>query len=224
MTRLYIGMIFGSLVILVITGILTYFWFKNRSLKRLTKKLGQSAETIINGDIATWAKHTNNKYIKASLYAYEKNMVFEVDGILVTNKGIIVVEIKSIKGEIHGDAASPQWIKQMGQKQHPTGNPIIQNDKHINHIMAMTQIKVPIVSLIVYSNRAESIKISNQPGHVVLIRHSELFNSLDKINSVLESKLSDQQVKKLYNKIKSFRSHKPKDVKLHKAITGQKGK
>ena len=224
MTRLYIGMVFGSLVILVIAGILAYFWYKNRTLKRLTKKLGQSAETIINGDIATWAKHTRNKFIKANLYAYNSNMVFEVDGILITNKGIIVVEIKSIKGEIHGDAASPQWIKQMGQKQHPTGNPIIQNDKHINHIMNMTQVKVPIVSLIVYSNRAESIKITNTPAHVVLIRHSELFNSLDKINSVLETKLSDQQVKKLYNKIKSFRTHNPKDVNLHKTITGQKGR
>ncbi|CAM9145886.1 nuclease-related domain-containing protein [Mycoplasma marinum] len=221
MTGLYIGMTFGGLLMLIFIGILIYFWFKNRSVKRLTRKLGQSAEVIINKDIATWAKHTKNKFIKASLYSYGRNMVFEVDGILVTDKGLIVTEIKSIKGEIHGDAKNSQWIKQMGQKQHATGNPIIQNDKHIKHIMDMTGIKVPIVSLIVYSNRAESIKITNQPEHVVLTRHSELFNSLDKINSILERKLSEHQVKKLYNEIKSFKTNSSKDIKLHKEITGQ---
>ncbi len=224
MTGLYAGMALGSITILICVSILGYFWNKNRSVKKLTKKLGQSAETIINNDIATWAKHTTNRFIKASLYAYNKNMVFEVDGILITTKGIIVVEIKSIKGEIIGEAKATQWIKKIGEKQHITGNPIIQNDKHINHIMKMLDIKVPIVSLIVYSNRAESIKVTNQPGHVVLIRHSELFNSLDKINSVLETKLSDQQVKVLYNKIKNFRTNNPKDMDLHKTITGQKSK
>ncbi len=222
MTGLYVGMGLGSTAIIFFLLIVGYFWHKNRSLKKLTRKLGQSAEVIINNDIATWAKHTKNKFLKASLYQYDINKVFEADGILVTDKGLIVVEIKSIKGEIHGSAKNPFWTKQMGQKQHRTSNPIIQNDKHIEHIMKMTNIKVPIVSLIIYSNRTESIKITDKPEHVVLIRHSELFNSLDKINSVLESKLTDYHVKKLYNKIKSFRTNSSKDIKLHKIITGQK--
>ncbi|MCP4337227.1 MAG: NERD domain-containing protein [Mycoplasma sp.] len=221
MVWLITGMTLGSLFFFVILIIGIYFIYKEHSIKRLTKKLGQKSEVLINNDINIWAKHTKNKFLKASLYKYDQNKVFETDGILVTKKALIVIEIKSIKGEVIGDAKIPQWTKKLGEVEHPIKNPVIQNDKHIDHIMKMMQLKVPIVSLIIFSNRTESIKVSNQPQHVIITRHSELYSKLDEIDSVLEPRLSDSQVVSLAKSIKNFKTTKSQDIHLHKVVTKQ---
>ncbi len=216
------GMVFGSLVMIAIFIFGVYWTHKKYSLVRLTKKIGRGAEIEINNDIAIWAKHTKNKFIRASLFKYDSNKVFEVDGILVTSKGIGVVEVKSIKGEIIGDGKEVNWTKKLGSVEHKISNPIIQNDKHIEHILKMTKIVVPIFSLIVFSNRAESIKVTNTGNHVVLIRHTDLYNSLDEIDRDLKTKLTPPQVASLTKKIKSFQTKKVEDIQLHKSITNQK--
>ncbi len=221
MAEVITGMVFGTIIMAVIVAICAFFAYKNNSIKRLTKKLGQKAEIAINSDILIWARHTKNKFLKASLYKYDQNKVFEVDGILITKKALVVVEIKSIKGDISGNAKEAFWIKQIGEKKHHTSNPIIQNDKHIEHIMKMLRITIPVVSLIVYSNRAGSIKIEKQPGHVIITRHAELFNKLDEIDQSLEPRMTYAQVSSLAKSIKVYKTNKLQDMQLHKSITNQ---
>ncbi len=221
MVGIIIGMVLGSLVVIIIISYLISTGIKSHNINSLSKRLGQTAENIVNKDIATWAKHTNNKFIKSSLYKYSHNKVFEVDGILITNKCIVVLEVKSIKGKIIGDAKNNKWTKKLGDKEFAITNPIIQNDKHIEHLMNILKIKVPIVSLIVYSNRSETIELSNKPQHVIVIRHSELFNALDKIDSTLEYKISKNQIKNITKIIKGHKTNNINDIKLHNDITGK---
>lgn len=219
MTSYIIGIILGSIVIAAAGGFLVFYFIKNRSFKKAIKQIGQKAEDAVNADLKVYAKHTNNKFIPAHLYKYNSNKVFEVDSILITDKALMVVEVKSIKGVIEGDAKARTWIKRLGDKTHEITNPIIQNQKHIEHVVKMTNLKVPTISLIIFSNKATNIKVTSKPSHVVVTRHAEMFDVLEEINSSLPSALTVDQMKELTSKIKKFRTDNPKDIQLHKRIT-----
>ena len=215
----FAGIVIGSIVVLLGISFLIYLFIKKGSKKRLIKKLGTKAEVEINKDISIWAKHTNNKFIPSTLFKYGENKVFEVDSILITDKALIVIEIKSIKGKIEGKATDKNWEKVLGTVRHPITNPIFQNDKHIEHIVNMTNNKIPTVSLIVFSNRSSSIDIKDIPLHVVITRHVELFDTLDEINKSLSPVLNEDAKIKIYKAIKSFKARNREDKKLHKNIT-----
>lgn len=216
------GISIGGLFMLICIIIFLIFYSKKSKHKKLIKKIGTTAEIAINSDIKLWAKHTKNRFIPSSLFKYNENKVFEVDSILITDRALIVIEIKSIKGGIEGEASLIRWEKVLGQNRYGISNPILQNDKHIKHIVSMTSMKIPTISLIVYSNRASYIKIENVPGHVVITKHADLFDTLDDINRSLPQVINEDQVKEVYQSIKKYETTKKQDVKLHKNIT-QKG-
>ena len=216
-----IGTTLGSIFIAIIFVIFLYFSFKKKSLNKLIKKIGSKTEDKVNNDLKIWSKHTGNKFIGSSIFHYDKNKVFENDSILITKEAIIVVEIKSINGGIKGDANDDSWTKILGEKYFKITNSIAQNEKHINHIIKMIDLKVPMISLIIYSNKTKFIDIKNIPDHVLIIRHADLFETLDKISINLTQKLSDDNIKIIFNKIKSFIA-KRKGVNLHKKITTKK--
>ncbi|NQZ66207.1 MAG: NERD domain-containing protein [Mycoplasmatales bacterium] len=193
-------------------------------MHKMIRKIGESAEISINNDIKVWAKHTKNKFIPSAIFKYGHDKVFEVDSIIITDRALIVVEVKSIKGGIEGDATKLQWEKVLGDKRFLIINPIIQNDKHIKHIVKMTNSRIPTISLIVYSNRANYLKINNVPPHALVIKHADIFDTLDEINKLLNPVLTDMDIRKIYANIKSFKAVKKADIKLHKSITNQKGR
>lgn len=217
-----IGVTFGTIATAAAIGVLIYFYIKKRSLKKLIKDIGQKAEDKINRDLKIWAKHTNNKFIGASLYSYNENKVFEVDSIIVTSQALIVIEIKSINGGIKGDATQDKWTKVLGEKRHEISNPVKQNKKHIDHILKMLKTKLPVISLIIFSNKAKFIDVSNTESHVIITKHADVYDVLDNITASLPVALSDNDVKSITQKIKTFRTTTRKDVDLHKTITGQK--
>lgn len=218
------GIVLGSIAILIAISFLIYFAIKNKRFENRIKEIGQKAEDVVNADIKIWSKKTKNLFLPASIYKYGTNKVFEVDSIIITSKVMIVVEIKSIKGGIKGDAESQTWTKVLGDKQFPITNPIVQNDGHIDHLVKMMDIKVPTVSLIIYSNRAKFLDVHNIPSHAAVIRHAELFDTLDQIEKALPIKISTLEMHSLASLIKNQKATKTKDQMLHKKITRQGGK
>lgn len=213
-----LGTILGSFVLIFISSAYLFFVFKKKSLKKLIKKLGSKTEEQVNADLKIWARHTGNKFIGSSVFHYDENKVFETDSILITQEAIIVVEIKSINGGIKGDANEDNWVKILGDKNFSITNAIKQNEKHIQHIVKMIDLKVPIVSLIIYSNKTKFIDIKNIPSHALVIRHADAFETLDKLTISLTPKLSEDNIKTINSKIKSFIAKK-EGLNLHKKIT-----
>ncbi|MCK5867192.1 MAG: NERD domain-containing protein, partial [Mycoplasmataceae bacterium] len=165
------------------------------------------------------AKQTKNIFIPASIFKYGSNKVFEVDSIIVTTETIIVVEIKSINGGIEGGCSDEKWIKVLGNVRHEITNPVIQNQKHIEHIIKMMKTKMPIISLVVYSNRADYLSVRDIPLHAVVIKHSKLFDTLDQISSSIETRFSKDKIIDIAKLIKTYTATKKEDIKLHRNIT-----
>ena len=209
-----LGMTLGSIVLIVCFIIVSRKLYDLRTKSNLIKRIGMKAEKIINKDIREWARLTQNKFIDSNFYKYN-NKVFEVNSILITDKALIVIVIKSIKGNVNGDAKKDSWTKIVGDKSFPILNSIKQNDKHIAHITDMLQINVPTISLIIYSNNTDYIDILNKPDYAVITKHNKLFEVLDKINSSLPTRINNQNRKIIYNEIRYFRTNKFKDKKLY---------
>lgn len=212
-------MALGSIVIVFFLALAIVHFVRDNKHKNKIRDIGRSAEIKINDDIKVWAKHTGNLFMPSTLFSYGQNKVFEVDSILVTSKALIVVEIKSIKGDIEGEANSLEWDKKLGEDTFKIRNPIIQNEKHIDHIVRMTAVKVPTISLIIFSNRANSLKASNIPAHALVIRHAELFDTLDEIEKTLPESLNDYEKESIITILKKNQAKKMKDKLLHKRIT-----
>ena len=217
-----LGIIIGTIFLSIIFSAYVYFAFKKNSLNQLIKKLGSKTEEQVNADLKIWSKHTNNKFIGPNVFHYDENKVFETDSILITKEAIIIVEIKSINGGIKGNTNEDFWTKILGDKTFKIVNSVKQNEKHIGHIVKMIDLKVPMVSLIIYSNKTKFIDITNIPSHVAIIRQADIFETLDNLTISLTSKLTDDDIKTIYQKIKSFVA-KTKGINLHKKITLQKG-
>ncbi|WKX02317.1 nuclease-related domain-containing protein [Candidatus Mycoplasma mahonii] len=216
------GATIGGIILTIFVALFLFLYSKQNSLRKDIKKIGTSAEKKINNDLKIWAKHTNNKFIDASLYKYDENKVVEIDSIIISSEAMIVVEIKSINGGIRGGIDDHKWTKVLGDNTFKIGNPVTQNQKHIDHIMKMTKNKVPVISLIIFSNRTNFIDVKDIPSHVVIVKHAHVFDVLDKIKESLKLAIDPNKMKQLYSDIKSFQTTKSKDINLHKKITGEK--
>lgn len=221
MTGHIIGMTVGAIIIVLCFIIYCIWYFKNQKYKSLIRRIGQKAEEQINDDLKVWARHTRNHFIPASLYKYNENKFFEVDGILITDRALIVVEIKSIRGGVTGDCQATNWVKKVNQEQFKILNPVLQNERHIDHIVRMTGIKVPTLSLIIFANRANYISVSNTPNHVLVTRHADMFDTLEQIQQSLPIIFTDYDVKSIVSTLRSFRTSKKRDQNQYrKIVTG----
>ncbi len=217
-----IGMILGSIILIISFGFGFHRLYDLRTKSKLIKRIGMKAEKIISKDIKEWARLTKNKFIDSSFYKYNNNKIFEVDSILITDKALIIIEIKSVKGIINGDATRETWNKIIGNKTFPILNSIKQNDINLAHINEMSKMNVPTISLIIYSNTTDYIDILNKPQHAIVTKHNNLFETLDKINSQLPSRINFENKKIIYNEIKYYRTKKIKDKKKYKSFYNTK--
>lgn len=214
-------MTFGTLAMLASLCFFSYLHFKKIRAKRLVQEIGRTSEDRINADISSWAKVNKAHFISSVLFKYNGNIFCEIDSLLITDRALIVIEIKSIKGIIKGSAKDEKFTKVLGSQQFLIANAVKQNDKHIQHIENMLEIKVPIVSLVVYSNRAELLDIRDVPSHAVVIRHAEIFDTLDGIIKSLQPKISFEQMKYIDHHLKKHITNSREDIEKFREIFTQ---
>lgn len=203
---------------IIILFIAIFFWFlikKNLFENSLAKK-GKLTEQKINEKLSLWANINNSLYIPSSIFKYDNNKIFEVDGILLTTRALICVEVKNINStKIYGNGNEKEWVKEIGKNKHMIKSPIFQNDKHIDHIVKMTNMKMPIISLIIFdSNSCKEIDIQNTPSHVLVIKSDMIDNTLEGIKSALIPKISKNEIEKMYSKLIEHQTFDKKDKEL----------
>ncbi len=211
-----LGVIFSSLIMVAIFVLWLVFWIKRNYRQNELSKKGLMTEQAVNEKLSLWANINDALYIPSSMFKYDKNKIFEVDGILLTTRALICVEVKNINAQkIYGSGNEKEWVKVLGQNKHMIKSPIMQNDKHIDHIVKMTNIKMPIVSLIIFDGLAcKELEIENVPGHVLVRRTNEIDTTLESIKSMLIPKIPKSEIEKMYEKLMEFKTDDKKDKEL----------
>ena len=215
-TPYIIGVTISSVLLLLLAGLVMWMrWHRQQRVKQLQKR-GQTTEALVNRQVQFWAYRNNAMHIAATMFKYDHNKIFEVDGVLITQRALIALEVKSIAAElIIGKGNEKNWFKVVNGEKIPIKSPVVQNDNHLNHIVTLTGMKVPMVSLVVFDAEAvPELELSDLPGHVLVIRSDQIQQTLDAINSFLLPKITAHEVQNLYFKLMDHRSTSREDQKL----------
>ena len=109
----------------------------------------------------------------------------QIDLVLVTSEGIIVIEVKDYSGWIYGSGNNTNWTKVLsyGRKKYKFYNPIKQNNNHINELRkTLKQFeKIPFFSLIVFFGDCELKEINYVPKGTYLVKGHRVFEVLNLI-------------------------------------------
>ena len=118
---------------------------------------------------------------------YKENTYFQLDFLLVTDRFLLIIEVKNIAGTLFFDQSFHQLIRTMDEKEEGFADPVLQVKKHKQQLQ--TWIKnnklppIPIETLIVISNPSSIIKTTPQHKEIYrLVTHAA--NLPAKIHSI----------------------------------------
>ena len=223
--NIMVGFVIGISISLILITTLFFIWIffriKKKSKENELVKKGKMTELAINEKLSLWANINDSLFIPATMFKYNNNKIFEVDGILLTTRALICVEVKNINANlIYANGNEKEWVKVIGQNKHLIKSPILQNDKHIDHIVKMTDIKMPIISLIIFDSiSTKEIDIKNIPSHVLIIKSNELDTTMEGIVSSLIPKISRREIEKMYEKLMEHQTTSKKDKELLRSFS-----
>lgn len=223
--NIMVGFVIGISISLILITTLFFIWIffriKKKSKENELVKKGKMTELAVNEKLSLWANINDSLFIPATMFKYNNNKIFEVDGILLTTRALICVEVKNINANlIYANGNEKEWVKVIGQNKHLIKSPILQNDKHIDHIVKMTDIKMPIISLIIFDSiSTKEIDIKNIPSHVLIIKSNELDTTMEGIVSSLIPKISRREIEKMYEKLMEHQTTSKKDKELLRSFS-----
>ena len=116
----------------------------------------------------------------------KKNNEFsQIDLVLVTSEGIIVIEVKDYSGWIYGSGNNTNWTKVLsyGKKKYKFYNPIKQNQNHIVQLRKKLKQfeKIPFFSVIIFFGDCELKEINYVPKGTYLVKSPRIFEVLNLI-------------------------------------------
>lgn len=111
----------------------------------------------------------------------------QIDVVVVTTEGIIVIEVKDYGGWIFGNGNHSHWTKVLayGKKKYRFYNPIKQNRRHIVAIRQELRqfTSIPFFSIIVFYGDCELKEINFVPEGTYLVKPHRIFEVLRVIKS-----------------------------------------
>lgn len=129
----------------------------------------------------------------------KKNFTHQIDHIVITQKGIYVIETKNYYGEISTNANDSIWLRRIKDKVDTFGNPIHQNQSHIRAIKDLIGNKYEYISLVVFvRNNAPYMPDDN----VINLDDLMLFMNEYPTNS----HITLEEMKKIYISLLNFES------------------
>lgn len=109
----------------------------------------------------------------------------QIDLVIATTQGLIVVEVKDYSGWIFGSANSQQWTKVLayGNEKYQFYNPIWQNKGHIKAIKGLLdQLNIiPVFSIVAFSGSCELKSISYVPEGCWVVKTDRILEAIERI-------------------------------------------
>lgn len=130
----------------------------------------------------------------------------EIDLLMVNASGIYVFESKNYSGWIFGDEKNKMWTQSLkGGQKNKFFNPIWQNKGHISALEEHLDKKHTdyFYSYIIFSERCELKKVNYTSVNVSVIKRNSLMCVLKKHIAASPNRLSPEEVRDIYSKLKS---------------------
>ena len=182
----------------------TYYMQTTAPYLEVTTDKGKYGEYLIY-DCLKYYENTGAKFL-FNCYLYKDNgQTTEIDVIMIHSSGIFVFESKNYSGWIFGNEKASTWTQTLAvgrgkpaEKEH-FYNPIRQNELHISCLKKMLGDKIPMHSIVVFSERCtfKDLKIDSSAAQV--IKRDNLCKVVDKIVQQSKGKADMCNVTNTYN-------------------------
>jgi hypothetical protein len=139
----------------LILGLLFGFLIKNSYQYRLMVNQNRGESYVRNVIVSKF--HPPNFHLLNNVTLPFQDGTTQIDHILISTKGIFVIETKDYSGWIIGDETSGQWTQVRYSFRNKFQNPLHQNYRHIKAVQQHLEFlpKQSIHSIVVFSGRAE---------------------------------------------------------------------
>ena len=110
----------------------------------------------------------------------------QLDIVVLTEVGVIVVEVKDFSGWIFGFGNKVNWVHFLGKRKYSFYNPIFQNEGHIRSLknQLVEYGNIPFYSLIIFYGKCELKKVSDIPIDTMIIKSR---SSIKTFNTILQN-------------------------------------
>jgi len=157
----------------------------------------QLLRTVTQLNRGTWSERdliirllkegVSSENIFHDLYIEKKDGTYsQIDIVVLTEKGVVVIEVKDFSGWIFGFGNNEKWVHILGKMKYPFYNPIFQNEGHIRYLKNKLNVQdnIPFYSLIVFYGECELKKISNIPDGTMIVKSKK---SIKTYNSIIQN-------------------------------------
>ena len=141
-----------------------------------------------------------------NLYIPHKNgATSEIDIVMLHPKGLFVIESKNYSGWIFGKEYQKQWVETF-----PNGdkyrfyNPIMQNATHIRAVRKIVNDRIPIYSIIAFSDQCTLKDVTIKSDIIVTYYNSLALNISHKLNSLTHNDMSTELFNETYSKLYQY--------------------
>lgn len=138
----------------------------------------------------------------------DNNVTSQIDNVIISRKGIFVIEIKNFSGKIYGSDEQKEWTQSLnyGKNNYKFYSPVKQNKTHVNRIKEHIKLEIDIFSVIIFIKADISSLKSN---YTYDIKRFKKFYRNQKI------KYSNSEIEHIYNYFLHFKKNKVKTTKEH---------
>ena len=190
---------FNSSQYRLITG---YSWNEVRS------DTSRSGEYSIYDALREYEKH-GAKFLFNLYIPMERGGTTELDAIMICSRGIFVFESKSRYGWIEGSDTEREWKQLLFRRdgsliENKLYNPVMQNRGHVAHLKKLLGGRVPMFSVIVFSDNTDIQRIKVSYQDTLITNESRLKIVVGNIYWNSAETLSESDIQSIYFKLYQY--------------------
>ena len=102
-----------------------------------------SGEALVRHSLEKYCKNKDAHVLNCITLRLEDGSTTQIDHIVVSTKGIFVIETKHYKGWIFGNARSKAWAQIIYKNKYLFQNPLFQNYKHVKEVQRIFEFLEP---------------------------------------------------------------------------------
>ena len=185
-TLVFIGVLLFLILLIIILNL--YKSHKNRELIKSVTSLKRGTNSELNLILKLLKSGINSKTIFHDLIIKKENDKFsQVDIVIATTQGIIVIEVKDYSGWIFGNGNQTNWTQVMayGKRKYRFYNPIKQVRSQISSLKnSLKQFeKIPFFSIIVFYGDCRLKDINYVPKGTFIVKPHRILEALNYIKA-----------------------------------------
>lgn len=129
----------------------------------------------------------------------------EIDMLMLSHKGIFVIESKNYSGWIYGNEDEHEWYQTIPTRKNYCHkdffyNPIMQNRSHIKHLKTLVG-DIPMCNIVVFGDNSNLKNIETHSDDVNLMVRRNVFNHIKMIWNKSNTVLSSADIEKIYTQL-----------------------